>query len=94
MKYRFAIDEATEKPKKSRVEFDAVDDAAAYQFVVREIIDVPGNFPLKMGTLYRQESDSWKHLMIWRRGPGWSFPTIRRGDGPTEMIDERIAPGA
>jgi hypothetical protein len=92
MRYGFTIDEATRPAKKNSVKFEAVSDAEAYQFVVREIILVDGNQPLKAGTLYR-DCGLWRtSLMTWRRGSGWSFQDAAHPDDG--MIDKRAAPGA
>jgi hypothetical protein len=92
MKYRFSLDEATAKPLKPHVEISVERDELAYQHVIAEILNDPANAPLKRGTLWKQGAFGWEPLMVWKRGPGWSFPDGRAGSNG--MVDERVAPGA
>lgn len=92
MNYEFYVTKSSQKPKRERVCFRAVDDDAAYRWVVQEILLVPGNTPLQEGYLYRR--DQRRHylaMMKWVRGSGWEFPS---GDpGADGLVDHRVAPG-
>jgi hypothetical protein len=89
MKYKFTIDEATEKPVKDSVEFNVKWENRAYTFVIRHILNFPGNEPIKQGTLYRETAFGWEEVMRWKRGPGWYFSKPKDNG----MVDNRIAPG-
>lgn len=90
MRYAFTIEESDVPPKRDRIEFNARGDERAFRFLVRHILLREENRPLRKGTLHRQGAFGWEEVMIWQRGPGWSFPGGRQPD----IIDKRPAPGA
>lgn len=93
MKYRLTIEKSLVPPKRKYRkwhDFEAKDDAAAYRWVIDEIISKEANRPLMEMLLYRREGDAWVEMMIWRRKSGWSFT----GGREPNIVDNRPAPGA
>jgi len=94
MKYRLTIEKSLVPPKREYSkwhDFEAKNDAAAYRFVIDEIILKDSNRPLMELLLYRKGWEApWVEMMIWRRKSGWSFT----GGREPNIIDNRKAPGS